>query len=154
MDFESALFVRQLKEAGHVENDAARGLFFAAEALVRDINARDDDAGIAALDELHLEIHSIWENHFNARLEMAGEDGRMAGLVSQVINGAAVCPDPHGITLRPAHRKGVAHRLVENAQAGWVRHWRDIATEHSGDSASDIVANQISSTAPSAGVTK
>jgi hypothetical protein len=31
-----ALFVRQLEEAGHAETDAARGLFFAAEALARD----------------------------------------------------------------------------------------------------------------------
>jgi hypothetical protein len=52
----TALFVRQLEEAGHTETDAARGMFFAAEALARDLAARGNQAGVAALEELHLEF--------------------------------------------------------------------------------------------------
>lgn len=47
--FDEALFVRQLEEAGYVETDAARGLFFAAEALVRTLAAAGDKAGASGL---------------------------------------------------------------------------------------------------------
>jgi hypothetical protein len=141
--FHSALFVRQLNEAGYVENDAARGLFFAAEALVRDITSRGDQVAISAIDELHLEIHSIWESKFNAAIGQANESGQMNGLMEKVMEGAAACVDPHGVHLRPAHRKGVAHRLVENARAGWVRHWREVAATHSGEPAGDTAARHI-----------
>jgi hypothetical protein len=128
--FDDALFVRQLHEAGHVETDAARGLFFAADALFRDIAARGDEAAIQGMTELHLEVHNIWETRFNTAKSGADADGRMAGLVEAVINEAGTVPDPAGVRLRPAHRRGVAHRLVEDARAGWVTHWRKVADSH------------------------
>jgi hypothetical protein len=127
---DNALFVRQLEEAGHVESDAARGFFFATEALARDLAARGDQLAVDALEELHLEVQGLWEGRFNSALPGADPVGRMAGLVDQVLRDAAQCPDPAGLRLRPAHRRGVAHRLVENARAGWVRHWRQVAAEH------------------------
>lgn len=133
--FDDALFVRQLLEAGHVETDAARGLFFAADALFRDIASRGDEAAIQAMTELHLEVHNIWEQRFNTAMSTADADGRMAGLVEAVIKEAGAVADPAGVKLRPAHRRGVAHRLVEDARAGWVTHWREVATAHGvGDS--------------------
>ncbi len=57
--FDDALFVRQLSEAGQVETDAARGLFFAADALFRDLAARGDENAIEAMNEMHLEVHRI-----------------------------------------------------------------------------------------------
>jgi hypothetical protein len=141
----TALFVRQLEEAGYIETDAARGLFFAAEALARDLATRGNPAGTAALQELHLEIQALWEAHFNSALPGADNNGRMAGLIDCVLQGAANCGDPEGLRLRPAHRKGVAHRLVENARAGWVRHWRAIAEAHDGVAAADIVIAKLSS---------
>jgi hypothetical protein len=138
-----ALFVRQLEEAGHVETDAARGLFFAAEALARDLAAAGNAAGIAALEELHLEVQSLWEEQFNARLSGADSAGRMPDLVGEVLRGAAKCADPAGLRVRPAHRKGIAHRLVEDMRAGWVRHWRDVAAAHRGRSARESVAAEL-----------
>ncbi|MEO3821209.1 hypothetical protein [Plantactinospora sp. B24E8] len=140
---DAALFVRQLEEAGYVETDAARGLFFAAEALARDLAARGNRAGIGALEELHLEIQALWEQKFNSLLPMADERGRMMGLVDQVLKEAGHCPDPEGLRLRPAHRRGVAHRLVENSRAGWVRHWREVAASHKGLPAGDLVAEKL-----------
>lgn len=134
-----ALFVRQLEEAGQVETDAARGLFFAAEALARDLAAAGNRTGVAALDELHLEIQSIWEARFNVGVPSADTDGRIAGLIEDVMQAASKSPDPEGLRLRPAHRRGVAHRLVEDARAGWVRHWRDIAAAHQGPPARETV---------------
>lgn len=140
---DNALFVRQLQEAGHIETDAARGMFFAVEALARDLSARGNFAGVAALDELHLEVQSLWETRFNAGLPVSDERGRIAGLVGQVLQDAAECPDPEGLRLRPAHRRGVAHRLVENARAGWVRHWREIAGSHVGQPAAKMVTAEL-----------
>jgi hypothetical protein len=144
-DLGDALFVRQLYEAGQVETDAARGLFFAAEALARDLAARGNRSGMAALNELHLDVQALWETRFNTGVPQADSKGRIAGLIGQVLQDAAQCPDPQGLRLRPAHRKGVAHRLVENQRAGWVRHWREIAANHEGPFAADTVADQIAS---------
>lgn len=140
----TALFVRQLEEAGYVETDAARGLFFAAEALARDLAARGNPVGVAALQELHLDIQSLWEVRFNSALPLADINGRMAGLIDRVLKDAADCTDPEGLRLRPAHRRGVVHRLVENVQAGWVRHWRTVAESHEGVAATDVVSAQLS----------
>jgi len=140
---ETALFVRQLEEAGYIETDAARGLFFAAEALARDLTSQGNLSGIAALQELHLEIHHLWEQRFNASLPLADGAGRMARLIEHVVLAAAASSDPDGLSLRPAHRSGIVHRLVENSKAGWVKHWRDIAAGHEGVSATDVVATQL-----------
>lgn len=140
---DEALFVRQLEEAGHFENDAAKGLFFAAEALVRDISARGNPIAIAALKELHLEIQSRWESRFNSLAANADNDGRMAGLIDGTLEDAATMSDPIGITLRPAHRKGATHRLVEDKRAGWVTHWREVASAHDLEHAGEVVASQV-----------
>lgn len=129
-EFDDALFVRQLHEAGLVETDAARGLFFAADALFRDIAARGDGEAVDAIKELHLEVHIIWEQCFNGAISSADAEGRMSGLVDRVIKEAGGVADPAGLRLRPAHRRGVAHRLVEDMQAGWVAHWRKVAEDH------------------------
>jgi hypothetical protein len=138
-----ALFVRQLEEAGHVETDAARGLFFAAEALARDLAAAGNADGVAALEELHLEVQLLWEEQFNARVSGADSVGRMPDLVGEVLRRAAACADPAGLRVRSAHRKGIAHRLVEDMRAGWVRHWRDIAAAHRGQPARESVAAEL-----------
>ena len=145
-----ALFVRQLEEAGHFENDAAKGLFFAAEALVRDVSARGNPVAIAALKELHLEIQSRWESRFNALAPGADGDGRMPGLIDETLKEAATMPDPTGIALRPAHRKGATHRLVEDKRAGWVIHWREIASEHDREHAGEAIATRIAAEQESA----
>jgi len=129
-DLSDTLFVMQLEEAGYRENDAAKGLFYAAEALVRDIASRGDAAAIAAINEVHLEVHHIWETQYNTRVPQADKLGRISGLVEQVMLEAAACADPPEVNLRPAHRRGMAHRLVEDQRAGWVVHWREIAAQH------------------------
>lgn len=133
--FDSALFVRQLEVAGYEENDAARGLFFATEALFRDYSAKGDDHALAALEELHLDIHDVWEQAFNSERESADENGRMPRLVGLVMEQAGLRPDPAHLRLRPVHKKGAAHRLVEAERAGWVTHWREVAHQHRAESA-------------------
>jgi hypothetical protein len=141
--FSDALFVRQLEEAGYIETDFARGLFFAADALVRDMASAGNREGVAALQELHLEVQGLWESRFNRTVQAADGRGRMQGLVEDVLLDAAQCPDPEGLRLRPAHRKGVVHRLVEDARAGWVRQWREIVTDHRKQSAGQHTAGHV-----------
>lgn len=138
-----ALFVRQLEVAGQVETDAARGLFFAAEALVRDVAASGAPSNVEALRELHLELQSLWESHFNDRVPDADDDGKIRGLLRAVLDDAARLDDVEGLRLRPAHRRGIVHRLVEDVRAGWVRHWRDIAESHQGRSARELIVAEL-----------
>lgn len=140
---DETLFVEQLREAGLRETDAARGLFFASEALVRDLVARDDRHKIDALNELHLEVQLLWEQRFNSMRPSADSCGRIAGLLDAVLEAAASSPDPEGLVLRPAHRRGVVHRLVERGSAGWVDHWREIAARHEGPKASEALNEQL-----------
>lgn len=130
--FDDALFVRQLHEAGEAETDSARGLFYATDALVRDYEAKADAAALAALHELHVDAHRIWEQRFNSEAPAAGQDGRIVGLHGRVMNDVEARPDPVGmrVRLRGAHRMGAVHRLVEDEKAGWVTHWRAIARTH------------------------
>jgi hypothetical protein len=128
--FEGALFVRQLREAGNLETDSACAHFFATDALIRDYGAKGQDDAVASMAELHLEVHDIWELHFNQELATAQDGGRMPRLLPLVIEGAANCPNPPGLHLARAHKKGTAHRLVEQKKAGWVTHWREIAASH------------------------
>lgn len=141
---EGTLFVNQLEAAGLVENDAAKGFYFAAEALARDLEARGTEVEINGLKEITLESHGTWEHHFNAAIATADHSGRMPGLVNTVTDAVGQLPNPPGLALRPAHKKGVMHRLVELARAGWVVDWRDRAKSHSGPSGTDVVAASTS----------
>lgn len=127
-----ALFVVQLEEAGHTETDAAKSFFFAAEAMARDVASRGVPSEVSALTEAEIEAHGIWEQVYNAKSSSVSEDGRMVGLVEEVNNGVAKLTNTHELRLRPAHRRGLVHRLVESTRAGWVKHWRNVAGVHSG----------------------
>ncbi|WP_151952344.1 hypothetical protein [Brevibacterium sp. Marseille-P9724] len=126
------LFVLQLESAGYTETDAAKGFFFAAEAMARDVAGRGIPAEICALTEAELEAHGVWEQTYNAKSAVASDDGRMEGLISEVSKGVAQLANTQDLRLRPAHRRGLVHRLVEGARAGWVTHWRDIAAGYKG----------------------
>jgi hypothetical protein len=138
------LFVHQLESAGLVENDAAKGFYFAAEALARDLEARGTEDEINGLREIALESHGAWEHHFNAAAPTADASGRMSGLVGRVTDAVGQLPNPSGLALRPAHKKGFMHRLVELARAGWVLDWRARAESHSGPAGTDVVAASAS----------
>lgn len=127
-----ALFVKQLEAAGHLETDAAKGFYFAAEALARDVLARNVQEEVAALREVELEAHGEWESQFNEATPRADTLGRMPGLISSVTQSVGALPSPVGFPLRTAHKRGLMHRLVELARAGWVTDWRTRARIHNG----------------------
>lgn len=125
--YDEALFVRQLEEAGYTSNDSARGCFFAAEVVARDVIGRGDPESIMALKEIDAEVHSAWESDFNSQLPQADSCGRMQNLIRTVMDDVTKLPNPAGLGLRAAHRRGFMHRVVEDRRAGWVQHWESIA---------------------------
>lgn len=128
--FDEALFVRQLKAAGHVETGAACGMFFATDALRRDLEARRADHELRALQAVQLGVHNTWDLHFNELIPSANDRGQMPTLYRSVISEVTAVPDAPGLVLQPAHKQGAVHLLVEEGRAGWVRDWRVVATEH------------------------
>lgn len=128
--FADALFVRQLREAGRTETDAASANFFATDALVRDLAEKGEGDAVAAIRALELDVRTIWEDEFSKREASADAAGRMPELIDEVIQQAGACDDPDGLGLSKAHKRGTAHRIVEHRWAGWVKHWRDVADNH------------------------
>lgn len=129
--FDDALFVRQLHEAGFAETSAACGMYFATDALRRDLEAKEMTTGLHAFRTVQLGVHGVWETRYNEHVPTSDLDGKMPALYGAVIREAAKVPDAPGLALQFAHKQGAAHLLVEQRKAGWVKHWRDIAGFHS-----------------------
>ncbi|WP_016828398.1 hypothetical protein [Streptomyces viridosporus] len=126
--FDSALFVRQMREAGHVELDGAKRQFFNADLVAREIAHKGVPAEVNALVSTDATLHGVWEARFN---ECCAEDNlrKLHGLVWADVR--AEHPQlPKQLRLEVAHAWGLVHRLVDNRKAGWVKHWRSIAATH------------------------
>jgi cobyrinic acid a,c-diamide synthase len=76
---ETALFVRQLREAGHVEIAASKEQFFNAELMAREIVDKGVPSEVAALSSAEAVIRGLWEDHFNDACQ-ACEGARLPGL--------------------------------------------------------------------------
>jgi hypothetical protein len=128
----SALFVRQLQEAGHSEVSAAKHQFFNAEILAREIVDKGVASETAALASADASVHAIWEDRFNEAC-LASEQTRLAGFHRSVMNEIR-SEHPRiaeGLRSGPTHSCGLMHRIVDDRRAGWVRHWRDLADSDS-----------------------
>jgi hypothetical protein len=130
-DHEHALFVRQLREAGHTELDSARLEYFNAELMTREITYKGVPTELAALTEADALAHSIWEGGFNACRQQHPDNPRLPGLhhtTMRELREAASFPTL--LRAGPIQRCGMMHRLVESRRAGWVSYWREIAVSH------------------------
>ncbi|MDV5145727.1 serine/threonine protein kinase [Streptomyces sp. SBC-4] len=126
---DSALFVRQMVEAGHVELTAAKRQFFNADLVAREIAHKAVPAEVAALSSADATLHGLWEMQFN---ECCAEDA-VPTLHGRVWRDVRDEHDklPKNLRLELVHSWGLVHRLVDNRKAGWVKHWRQIANDHS-----------------------
>ena len=128
---DSALFLRQLREAGHAELEAAKREFFNAEILAREVLDKGVRHELESLRDGDASVHSLWEHRFNSACENhTGK--RLPGLHRDVM---ADVRAEHGTlmaSLMPGivHLFGMVHRVVEDGRAGWVRCWRDLAEKH------------------------
>jgi hypothetical protein len=131
-----ALFVRQLRAAGHTEVAAAKAEFFNADLLAREITDKGVPDELAALGEADALVHGIWEAGFNDACRRHPADPRLPGLHSTVMHDIRESTAfPTSLRAGPVHRCGLMHRVVEDRRAGWVTHWRDVASEN--DQAAD-----------------
>jgi hypothetical protein len=127
---EEALFVRQLRAAGHAEVGGAKREFFNADLMAREVTDKGVPAELAALDEADALAHGIWEAGFNAACQ-ASADPRLPGLHTGVMRDVRESAAfPPVLRAGPVHRCGLVHRVVEDRRAGWVVGWRDIAAAH------------------------
>ncbi|MEU3310948.1 hypothetical protein [Nocardiopsis sp. NPDC006832] len=125
---ESALFVRQMAEAGHVELDSAKRQFFNADLVAREVAHKGVSTEIAALSSVDATLHGVWELQFNecsARDCLTDLHGRVWREVRSEHDKL-----PKILRLEVTHSWGLVHRLVDSRRAGWVRHWRQIASGH------------------------
>jgi hypothetical protein len=131
---DTALFVRQLREAGHVEVAAAKHEFFNAELLVRDIIDKGVPEELDALAECDAIVLAIWESRFNEHVARQPADPLLTGLYPDVMHDVreSVHAFPARLPNTVVHRCGMLHRLVEQRRAGWVPHWREVAARYHG----------------------
>lgn len=127
-DLDSALFIQQLRAAGHTEFDAAKREFFNAELVAREILDKGIPQEVGLLMAADASVHSLWEHRYNSAC--AGHDAdHLPDLHSGVM--VDVRAERHtllpGITDNIVHACGLVHRVVEDGRAGWTRHWRPIA---------------------------
>ncbi|MGW6898841.1 serine/threonine protein kinase [Streptomyces sp. NPDC054919] len=124
---DSALFVRQMTEAGHIELDSAKRQFFNADLVAREIAHKAVPTEVAALSSADATLHGVWEMQFN---ECSAEDAiRLHGRVWREVR-SEHDKLPKVLRLELVHSWGLVHRLVDNRRAGWVKHWRQIASGH------------------------
>jgi hypothetical protein len=124
---ERALFVRQLRAAGHVEVGAAKREYFNADLLAREILDKRVPTEVEALGEADGVVHGIWEAGFNAHVAMHPGNAFLPGLHASVmreIRESAAFPTQ--LRAGPVHRCGLMHRVVDQRRAGWVTHWREV----------------------------
>lgn len=130
--YEEALFVKQMEVAGITELDAQRYAFFNADLLVRDVASRAVPALLAAVDEVDATLHSAWELAVaDPETAPTAQDyeGSAKKLFASVMRTAASSQAPKELPLRSVHTSGMMHRIVDDARAGWVHDWREIADQ-------------------------
>jgi hypothetical protein len=131
--YDDALFVKQLEEAQITENESAKRQFFNHEVLAREVSEKEDPEEMRALTATIADSHAIWETRFNS--SPTEPDGRKPTLhpdVMQAIEEQHRTSPIHRPPMGLVHRMGGMHRIVENGEAGWVAHFRDLVKAHRG----------------------
>lgn len=145
---ETALFVRQLREAGHVELTASKQQFFNAELMAREIVDKGVSGEVAALSSADAVVHGLWEDYFNEACQIH-QDADLPGLHRQVMSEIRTQHTTLAADLPggPVHTCGLMHRVVDNRRAGWVRHWRQVADDHqkTGDDSAHTITSRENS---------
>lgn len=153
--YDGALFVRQLEVAGIHELDGQRRAFFNADLLVRDVSDRAVAVQLAAVNEIDTTLLGRWEDAVAdpaTAPDAADYEASARRLFSSVMDKTQAFTAPPELPVRPVHVRGMMHRIVEDARAGWVHDWRSIAATHmnglSMNSANLAVANNQTQSLP------
>lgn len=133
-EYDGALFVEQLRRAGldttSVLSDAKQA-YFNAELVAADVENREFLAGREELRQLRAENRAIWSAGYTSALPGDAEgrlDGMYGGVITQLREHHTASP-PGPLRLHFIHRNGVMHQLVDEATAGWVADYEEVARE-------------------------
>lgn len=130
-DLNHALFVRQLRAAGHAEVSSAKKQFFNADLMAREIVDKGVSAEVGALDTADAVVQAIWEDRYNEACEQAAGP-MLPGLHRAVMNDIRnqhkdfTSRLPGGLI----HSRGLMHRVVDDRRAGWVTTWKQVVDQH------------------------
>jgi hypothetical protein len=133
--YDEMLFMKQLRAANVAEVESAKRQFFNADLLAREVADKQVPEHTQALETTQGEAHALWETRFNAACAVVPGDPRLPGLHGQVMVAIEQHHNAYPSTALPmnvVHRLGSMHQVVENGDAGWVRHFRTIAEDHRG----------------------
>ena len=135
-EFDDALFVAQLRAANISVDKPARLAFFNADALARDVEAREVPGELQALSNLSHTLHAKWHTKFEeARALSDGTTNQLPLLYPNVMSDVAVFHrDEPSLELRDTlvHRLGLVHHLVDRGDAGWVDDFETVRNRHWG----------------------
>jgi hypothetical protein len=133
-DLDSALFTRQMREARlgtSGQLTAAKHAFFNAELVAVDVQNRGVPTELDAMRQVRSETHSVWSADFGAARQQT-EDRILAGLHGTVVTHLRELHHDadNPLRLHFVHREGVMHQLVDDAEAGWVADYEEVARDH------------------------
>lgn len=129
-----ALFVQQLRAAGHHQVSAAKRQFFNAELMAREIVDKGVATEVGALAAADAMAHSLWEDRFN-EFSNTTSNPALPGLHNTVMSDIR---DHHtllskGLPGGLMHSRGLMHRVVDDRRAGWIASWEEVAAQHSAE---------------------
>jgi hypothetical protein len=131
--YEEALFVLQLEAADIVENESAKQQFFNFETVAREVADKAIEVEERTIRALQAETRALWETRFNAaQMDGEGKDPELHPAVMRDIRDTYALAPRSVPRLGLVHRFGSIHQVVEEGQAGWVKHFRQIARDHGG----------------------
>lgn len=96
--------------------------------MAREVAHKGVPTEVAALSSADATLHGVWEMQFNE----CSAEGTLTALHGRVWREVRGEHDklPKVLRLEVTHSWGLVHRLVDNRRAGWVTHWRQIASGH------------------------
>jgi hypothetical protein len=135
LNFEEMLFIKQLRAAGMAELTAPKREFFNAELLAREVQEKAVPEELNELVAERVDVHSIWSVAFNGACTADPSALQLTGLYERVmgeLRATHAHRDPPPLGMRPVHRLGTMHQVVDEGEAGWRRDYPEIVKEHRG----------------------
>jgi len=134
--FDEMLFIKQLRAARIIELTAPKREFFNAELLAREVQEKAVPDEMRELVAERMDVHSIWSVAFNSACGNDPSAVLLPALYDRVMTElrathAARNPPPLG--MRPVHRLGTMHQVVDTGEAGWRRDFDEITKVHRED---------------------
>jgi hypothetical protein len=133
LDFEEMLFIKQLRAAGMVALTAPKREFFNAEVLAREVQEKAIPEELNELVAERVDVHSIWSVAFNGACSADPLAQNLTGIYERVMDELRATHahrDPPPLGMRPVHRLGTMHQVVDDGEAGWRRDYLEIAKAH------------------------